>query len=287
MIEAYAFFSVFTVQILAISVLQPVWFTKYVRVRAMTFPAEQFAQLYPGVDRIMNLERFLTLYRMLNIGITVLGVLVMGWLFSYMQRPDWDNGPVDMVVCAYFMTQMLVPVSLIVWVGVKYGKVVRHSLATKRVAVLERRGLFDFVSPFVVFLAGVCYVLFAALVVYIQQRPFPGFAGYINIVCITLVYAANAFGVYTLLYGKKKNPLETHEDRVRVIGVGVKGCVYSCIVCVVFMSLNFTLALFGLHQWKPFALSVFFVMIAFLSFLRLVAPLRQPVADGLRSSPVG
>jgi hypothetical protein len=191
MFEAYAFLVVFTVQILVISVLQPVWFTKYVRVRAMSFPAEQFAQLYPGVDRIMSLERFLKLYRMLNMCITVLGVMLLGWLFSYMQRPDWDDGPVDIRVCAYFMAQMVLPLCLIAWVGVRYSKVLRHSLAaTKRIAVLQRRGLFDFVSPFVVFLAVASYFLFAAFVIYIQRHPFPGFAGYINIVSITLVYAA-------------------------------------------------------------------------------------------------
>jgi hypothetical protein len=92
--------------------------------------------------------------------------------------------------------------------------------------------------------------------------------------------------VYTLLYGRKKNPLETHTDRVRAISVGVRGCIYSCIVCVVFISLNFTLALLDLQRWKPFALSVFFVTVAFLCFIRLIAPLRQSEADGVRSGPV-
>ena len=50
MIEAYAFLAAFTVQILAMSVLYPAWFISYVRVQATSFPAERFAQLYPGVD---------------------------------------------------------------------------------------------------------------------------------------------------------------------------------------------------------------------------------------------
>ena len=38
-----------------------------------------------------------------------------------------------------------------------------------------------------------------------RQHPFPGFAGLVNIGAITLVYAVNAFCVYTMLYGRKPN----------------------------------------------------------------------------------
>src|SRR5687767_15030641 len=109
MLEAYAFFAMFTLQILAISVLHPAWFIKYVRVRVLSFPAERFAQLYPGVDRSVSLKPFLTVYRVLNLGIAVLGVSLLGWLFSYMRRPDWDDGPVEALVAVYFAVQIGLP----------------------------------------------------------------------------------------------------------------------------------------------------------------------------------
>ena len=92
MIEAYAFLAAFTVQILVVSVLHPAWFIRYVRVKATSFPAERFAQLFPGVDRSQSVERFVTLYRAANTVIAVLGVLLLGWLFSYMRRADWHDG---------------------------------------------------------------------------------------------------------------------------------------------------------------------------------------------------
>ena len=73
----------------------------------------------------------------------------------------------------------------------------------------------------------------------------------------------NAFVVYTMLYGKKINPLETHADRMHMIGLGVKVCVYSCIAIVVFLSLNFTLVLLDLKRWEPFRAN-FFVICALL-----------------------
>ena len=127
------------------------------------------------------------------------------------------------------------------------------------------------------------YFLFAAFVIYIRQHPFLGFAGLINIGAITLVYAVNAITVYWMLYGRKSNPFETHAGRLHTIGLTVKSSVYSCIVIVVYLSLNFSLRLLDLQRWEPFALSVFFVICALLASMGLTAPLRKPEVDGLGS----
>ena len=283
MIEAYAFLAAFTVQILTMSVLYPAWFISYVRTQATRLPAERLAQLYPGVDVGHAQERFLTQYRALTTGIAVLGLLLLGWLFSYMRRPDWDDGPVEVLVTVYFFAAQMLPLFLVVWLGVRFNKEHKRSLPEgKRTAILQRRGLFDFVSPFVVFLAVLSYLLFAAFVIYIQQHPFPGFAGLINIGVITLVYAVNACVVYMMLYGKR-NPLETHAGRLHTIGLTVKSSVYSCIAVVVYLSLNFSLGLLDLQRWEPFALSIFFVITALLASMGFIAPPRKPHADGLGS----
>ena len=285
MIEAYAFLAAFTVQILVLSVLYPAWFIRYVRLQATRIPAERFAQLYPGVDLGHAQEHFLTHYRALTTGIAVLGLLLLGWLFSYMRRPDWDDGPVEVLVTVYFLAAQLLPIGLVVWLGIRFNKKHKRSFPEgKRTAVLQRRGLFDFVSPYIVFLAVLSYFLFAAFVIYIQQHPFPGFAGLINIGAITLVYAVNAFVVYMMLYGKKSNPFETHAGRLHTIGLTVKSSIYSCIVIVVYLSLNFSLGLLDLQRWEPFALSVFFVITTLLASVNVIASLRRPEADGLGPS---
>lgn len=281
MIEAYAFLAVFAVQILAMSVLYPAWFSRYLRRQAASIPAERLAQLYPGVDISHAQARFLTRYRALNIGIAVLGALLLVWLYNYMQRPDWDDGPVEALISVYFMAQVL-PIGLIAWLAIRFHSVRKDSLLeSKRKALLERRGLFDFVSPFTVAFALLSYLLFAAFVIYLQQHPFLGFAGLVNIGGITLVYALQATVVYAMLYGKKPNPFETHQGRVRTIGLVVKSCVYSCIACVVFLSLNLTLGLLNWQRWEPLALSVFFVVTALLSLMGMTAPPRPPGTDGL------
>jgi len=273
MIEAYAFLAMFPLQILAMSVVYPAWFIRYSRRQAASIPNERLAQLYPGVDLDLARERFLTRYRRLNAVIVVTGLLLLGWLFDYLQRPDWDGGRVEILVTSYFLLQAVLPLGLLLWHGVRFNKARHRPLAKgKRTANLQRRGLFDFVSPIVVSVAALGYFLFAAYVIYLQQHPFKGFAGLVSLGAVTLVYALNAFVVYATLYGKKPNPFQTHEGRVHTIGLVVKSSIYSCIACVVFLSLNFTLMLLDLQRWGPFALSVFFVITALLSLMGMIAP---------------
>lgn len=273
MIEAYAFLAAFAVQILMMSVLYPAWFIRYIRAQSTRLPAGRLAQLYPGVDLGRVQERFVTQYRALTTCIAVLGLLLLGWLFSYMRRPDWDDGQVEILVAVYFFAALVLPLFLVAWVAVRFNREHKRPLPeAKRTATLQPRGLFDFISPFFVVLAVLSYLLFAAFVFYIEQHPFPGFAGLINLVGVTLVYALNAFVVYKVLYGKKGNPFETHEGRRHAIGLTVKSCVYSCIVIVVYLSLNFALGMLDLQRWEPFALSVFFVITALLASMGFIAP---------------
>jgi hypothetical protein len=286
--EVYAFFAAFTIQVL-MSVLGPACFVR--RVQATTIP-ERLAQLYPGVDLSLRREHFLTRYRTLHTGIVVLGLLLLGWLFSYMRHPDWDLRPVVALVCGYFLVQTFLPLGLILPRVIRFNKAHPRSslLEGKRTAVLQRRGLFDFVSPFTVFVAVLSYLLFTAFVIYvqqhpfIQQRPFPRSSALVLIGTITLVYAFNAFVLYGVLYRKKPNPFETHEGRVHTIGVTVKILVYTSIAGVVFMSLTLIIGLLHWQRWMPFALSVFFVITGLVSLMGMTKPPRQPGADGLGSS---
>jgi hypothetical protein len=282
MIAVYAFLAAFTAQILIVSVLLPAWFIKYVRVQAAQFPAERVAQLYPGVDLRSVQEHFLTRYRALVAGLAVLGLLLLGWLFAYMRRPDWDVGPVEVLVTLHFLAAYMLPFAFLVWNGVRFNKKHKRSAPQgKRTAVLQRRGLFDFVSPLAVFLAVSSYFLFTAFVIYLQQYPVPAFAGLVTVGGVTLVYAVNAATVYWMLYGRKSNPFETHAGRLHTIGLAVKSSVYSCIIIVVYLSLNFTLRLLDLQRWEPFALSSFFVICALVASMGYAAPLRKAEVDGL------
>src|SRR5689334_10874148 len=168
MIEAYAFLTIFAVQVVVMSVVFPAWFIRRVNQQSSSVAATRYEQLKPGFDKSAAIDRFVFRYRLASGCILLVGLVLFGWFCSYTQRPDWDDGPVEALLGAYFFLQTL-PMVL---VGIAQYRLKRKVLAQtapepRRKATLQRRGLFDFVSPFAVFLSGVCYVLFAAYVVYI------------------------------------------------------------------------------------------------------------------------
>jgi hypothetical protein len=286
MIEVYLFLAVFPVQILAMSVLYPVRFARLIRAGVANISAARLAELYPGVDVWHAHESFLARYRVANGVVAVLGLLLLGWFVSHMQQPDWDAGAVGGMITAYFFLQNL-PTLLMTWFTVRFNKVHRRSpLDGKRKASLQRRAPFDFVSPLTVVLACLSFFQFVAFNFYVARDPFPGYAGpAVNIGIVTLMYVVFGFAVYWVVYLRKKNPLETHAARMRVIG-GVVNCyVWMCIVVPIFLSLSFAQKLLDVPTWGPFAGTVSFLILGLIN-LRLIAPPRQPEADGLGSRPV-
>ncbi len=273
MIETYAFLAMFTLQILVGSVLGPALLISRQQPTAPEFPVERFAQLFPGVNRDLSALRLATRYRALNAGIAVLGLLLLGWLFTHMRQPDWNQRKVPLLLTAYLLAQMA-PVTFLGWKGGRSMKALKSSLPQgKRRAVLQRRGVFDFVSPFLVFLAVLSYGLLVALVLYVRQHPFPGYGGFTNLVIITLVWTFFAFLVYGCLYGRNRFPLATYSDRLQTIGVLVRTYIYVAIGVTVFTSLALTLGLLRWQRWDLFAVSGFFVICISLTAVR---PLRLP-----------
>jgi hypothetical protein len=145
MIEAYAFLAAFTVQILVLFIQQPGWVARYARAKA------HVQRL--GWDN-KSIERFLGLYRLVNAGIAVLRLVLLGWLFNHTRSPDWDISQVMRLLAGYTLLQFssFVLISLIGSWG-KRKALTRFPPEVKRTASLQRRGLFDIVSPFTVFLS--------------------------------------------------------------------------------------------------------------------------------------
>jgi magnesium-transporting ATPase (P-type) len=210
----------------------------------------------------------------------VLGLVLLGWLFSLMRSTGWEVDPVMHLLAWYGVVQMM-PFVLVSLIGawVKRKALMRAPPERKRTASLQRRGLFDVVSPFTVFLAVLAYLLFAAFMITIQQHPIAGFAGYFFLRTITMVCALNAFVVYWLLYGRKRWTLETRAYRAQAVEVQVKIVFYVSIAAIVFISLLTTLRLLNLRGWMPFAMSVYFVIIMLFTSMMLFALRRQAEAD--------
>jgi hypothetical protein len=287
MIEVYLFYVVFAVQIVLQSVLIPNRLLRRIREGLVRYPAREFPQLYPGGEEetLRKLGRYLRWYVLLNGAITVAGLVLLGRLFVYMQSADWDDGPVETAIAVYFVLQM-VPMLLFAFVAARSNSYLKNVMqGEKRKAVLQRRGLFDFVSPAVVLLTALCYPAFVALVFYIQRDPFPGFAGgYVNIGWISFLYAWTGFWVYRFLYGRKSNPLLSNQDRLQEIAVGVRISVYSCLAGALFLMLNFSLVLLDRQSMEPLAMSCFFIICSWFGYQGIKPATGPTVLNGPSTS---
>jgi hypothetical protein len=289
MIEAYAFLAMFTVQVLAGSVLFPERAIRSIRGWAREFGSERFTQQYPEVDYDKWVARFANVFRAANFTIALLGLLLLGWLYTVTNHPDWA-GAVKMPLVAYIVLQFA-PLALFALYGVvRYFKVlVQPSREAKRTATLQRRGLFDFVSPFAVWLAVLTYVGFVVFAIYLDLEVYQNASlsksCYIAIGVVTGVYALNTFVIYKFLYGRK-NPLVTHEGRVHSIGVNVKSAVYGSIAPAWFFILLGVLGQPHLKEWVPFAITLFIVVTWLMSLMGVSSPPRPQSGDLGSSSEV-
>lgn len=177
---------------------------------------------------------------------------------------------------------------MIAWFTHRFNKVHRRLLREpKRKAVLQRRGLFDLISPSTVLLVVLTYLQYAAVIFYAARHPFPGFGGaFANIGGVSLMYILLGAVVVKLHYGKKKDPLQTNADRIRMIRGVANFYAWVCILMSVLLSFSIAQKLLKLETWGPFAGTVFFLIITLLLLRGFSTPPRQPEADGLGFNPV-
>jgi len=274
MIEANFFLAAFVLQIVSMSMLCPALAIRHIRAQAATIPADRFEQVNPGIHLAQALEHTLFWYRAANATAIVLALMAFAWMYDYVQRPDWSDGPLETVAAASFMIQAL-PVLMLAVFGARSRKAL-GMLEPRRSAVLQRRGILNLVSPLTLVAAALTYGLFAGYVVYLARNPFPDFHPIATLIGVTLSYAMSAFAIHRLLYGRKANPFESHATRLRAMGLGVKGAVYAAIAGCVFLSLNFTLVVLDLQRWEPGAQSLFLALCALCCFAGFTAAPRGP-----------
>jgi hypothetical protein len=286
MIEAYAFLVMFSVQIVMGSIVFPERVIRFFRRWSREFASERFTRMYTQADYDHWVARFAIAMRTANAAIAVFGLVLLGWFYTLVPQPDWAaRAKIPLVV---FIFAQFVPLFVLtVYSVLKHFKtLMQPSQDVKRTAILQRRGLFDFVSPFAVWLAVATYVGFVALGIYMDFEIYGNTSlsrsFYIAFAALTAAYALNGFVIYKYLYGRK-NPLVSHEGRTHSISVNVKGAVYGSIATAWFFLLMGLIGQPHLTGWQPFALSLFIVAIGFLTVMGFTSSPRRPPAGGLRT----
>jgi hypothetical protein len=254
--EYYLFYIVFLSQILLISFYYPRKMHKRMRYVFDTYPPKAYPKMYP--KPVEFYEKGRNNYRNINFLILFAGLLILAALMGNQHDGDLHNA----IAMGYFVAQML-PVMLLDLLSLRELKLMRNSESrTTRKADLQRRHFFDFVSPTLFSIAVITYIAFVFLIVYLNQFGYEWFGGYWNIFGMTIMNIFFASLLLWHMYGKKLNPHQAHEDRVRQIKSIAKIMLYTSIVATVFISVEISLSALEVRHLLPVFLSMYFQLLA-------------------------
>ncbi len=257
------FYFVFLSQVLLISFYFPRKILGRVKHVVEKYPPSVYPRLYPvSLDVAKKAQRT---YWNMNLFALLAGfALVLVGLFRPTEKMlNWDS---DSVLLIYLLLQYS-PLIIASTAGFTYFSLMRKADSrTTRKAELRPRSLFDFVSPAVFGLAIFVYVAFVVLILYVRQFEFPWFGGYMNIVGITVANLLFAGIIVHNLYGKKKDPYQSYEDRARQTGIIIRALVWTSILATGFVALSIGLAAFDLRHLQPISFSLYVQLLAAITF---------------------
>ncbi len=258
MLENILLLVVFLSQIFLISTYLPHRVIKRINSVLREHPQADYPKLYPAPLNII--ENNLRMFQRMNVVVLGAGLaIVMHWAVSgSAQMLNWDS---QSVILFYFMLQAT-PLVFLEVSGHSYLKLMRAAnQSSTRIAILQPRRLFHYVSPIYIAIAIISYLAFILTVHYISLNPFDGFAGYVNIVGVTglnLFFAAIAA---RQIYGKKTNPHQSVQDRNKQIKTVANIMVFSSIAATVFITINFLLASLELRHLNDVVQCIYFQII--------------------------
>ncbi len=118
-----------------------------------------------------------------------------------------------------FLLQMIPEIQLQSWAKYSVKMMREHCKVTTRKAVIKPRKLFDFISP--VFFSSALLLLIGCLSVVFYAKGLQ-LRGMIIMGAIVVYNVYAAYSVYSCIYGKKLNPHQVYEDRIKEITMQVK-----------------------------------------------------------------
>lgn len=248
-------------QIVVVSLLIPKILVNRVRYVMETYPRATYPKLYPVSEE--KLVSALLRYQRWNLLVAVLGLVILTHYLGVGAEEllSWDS---QSVLILYFMVQWS-PFLLVENTGRLYLRMLRSSDQRRvRSANLKRRGVGHYLAPKLVVTAILFYILFIGVVVYVARDPFPGFAGYWNILFVALLNLFLLAVFSWSVHGRKPNPFLTAQDQERQLTDLGRLMLWTSILVSVKISLSILLPGLGLRHYTDHMMVFYFIGIALL-----------------------
>lgn len=226
------------------------------------YPESTHPKLYP--KSINFYRRTSKIYTFSNALIFIGGTVVL--YFIHEGSLVGDKGVHPMLPWGYFMVQMI-PTQMIELFGFRMGKLMRQEdVRTQKSATLAPRRLFNYITPQLLIAMIVVYFMFLIAAFYLDGFAFKWSGKAMTMSLLLLVLYALFAGLSAwVIYGKKIDPYQSVNDRIRTVSTVIKTYCYTAIAGALFMLFAVAVSTYGLKSMMPVAMSVFLQFIVIIS----------------------
>lgn len=226
------------------------------------YPASTHPKLYPKSNNFYkNSTRFFGLFNAL--------IFITGWIILYFINEGalvGETGINPMLPWAYFMIQMM-PMFILEIFGFRMSKLMKQAdTRTIKSAKLAPRNLFQFISPALLAVVVIAYIGLVIFAYALEGFEFElGSKAFTVSIALLLGYLFFFGMIAWLIYGKKLDPYQSHEDRIKTVSLVIKTYCFTMIACAFFLGFAVAVSTFNLKSLMPTAMSFFLQFIAVLS----------------------
>ena len=262
------FYGIFLSQIFLISYYFPMKIRSRILYVIKNYPPKEYPKLYPKPYDFYAekaAKSGLSTYRNINLFIDAIGLGILVWALASGYSPHPLGG--DEI---FVMLYLLLQVAPILYAEIRTFKLYRGmrqaNIGGARKAELNPRNLFDFISPAFVALAALLYVGFILFYLYDKGFSAPWeWEVYVTLASVTGMNLMFAGMIAKHMVGKKFNPHQAHDDRLRQIRTVVKIGVFASIAASVFLIMTDLADKFAWELYDPILMSIYVQLILSLS----------------------
>ncbi len=237
--DNYLLYMVFLGQIFVLSFYFPRKILGLINTSMQQHSSDVYPKLYPIKEEVIKAK--LKIFNIFNSLVVSIGLAIV--VISIFNNSDDLAGWDDQAVLLCFLMLQYLPMLYLGAQGFDYLKLMREKNKNEhRIADLKPRKLLDFVSKPFLTSAVLSYGLCVVTILYFVQYPFDGFAGLVNILGVSILYAGLGFGIYQKISGKKHNPLQTNEDRSVETTIVIKLLILTAICSSLYLAISLILA---------------------------------------------
>ncbi len=254
--------AVFICQIWLLSYYYPKQVTNRISYVLEHYTPEQYPKLYPESPE--KIQKIKNSYLLLNYLCIFIGLAIIGYYGFIID--DFNNhlNVLDDLPLLFGIVQYL-PVIYLELRGCRQLKLMRKlNKVTNRSAELQPRRLFDFIEKKYVVMAAIVYLFYLVFTLFISQFTLNAELG-IKLATVTGVNLLFIILGAKNLYGKKRDPLQSHTDRVKQIQFTLQSFVFISIFMTIYLMVHSLLNQYQYSYGEIIINSLYFQVIALYS----------------------